>query len=39
VVVAYTDGHVYQSADGETWAEILDGVEKLVGLRIKPALT
>jgi hypothetical protein len=36
---AYTDGHVYQSDDaGETWTEIIEGVEKLIGLRIKPAL-
>jgi photosystem II stability/assembly factor-like uncharacterized protein len=37
---AYTDGHVYQSNDaGETWNEALEGIEKLVGLRVKPALT
>ena len=36
VFAAYTDGSVYQSRDGgETWAEIIEGVEKLIGLRVK----
>jgi photosystem II stability/assembly factor-like uncharacterized protein len=33
---SYTDGSVYQSTDaGETWSQIIEGVEKLVGLRVK----
>jgi photosystem II stability/assembly factor-like uncharacterized protein len=33
---AYTDGSVYRSPDsGDTWTQILDGVDKLVGLRVK----
>jgi photosystem II stability/assembly factor-like uncharacterized protein len=36
VFAAYTDGHVYHSTDGgETWSELIEGVEKLIGLRVK----
>ncbi|HLF76805.1 MAG TPA: hypothetical protein VJB57_04885 [Dehalococcoidia bacterium] len=36
VYAAYTDGSVYHSKDaGESWNQILQGVDKLVGLRIK----
>jgi photosystem II stability/assembly factor-like uncharacterized protein len=33
---SYTDGSVYHSTDaGETWSQIIEGIEKLVGLRVK----
>jgi hypothetical protein len=37
VFVAYTDGSVYESRDGgESFVRILEGIEKLVGLRLEP---
>jgi photosystem II stability/assembly factor-like uncharacterized protein len=36
VLAAYTDGNVYHSTDGgETWSRLIEGVEKLIGLRVK----
>jgi hypothetical protein len=36
IFAAYTDGAVYKSDDaGESWDQILDGIDKLVGLRLR----